>query len=41
MQPDSVATLRGSNVDHRVAVIGKGEADGLFHQPEEGLFKIC
>ena len=41
MQPDSVATLRGSNVDHRVDIVGNGEADRLFHQPEEGLFKIC
>ena len=41
MQPDSVATLRGPNVDHRMEVVGKGEADGLFHQAEEGLFEVC
>ncbi len=40
MQPDSVATIRGTNVDHRMDVIGNGEVDGSFHQPEEGLFKV-
>ena len=32
MQPDSVATLRGSNVDHGMNVVGKGEVDGFLHQ---------
>jgi len=32
MQPDSVATLRGPNVDHRTDVVGKGEVDGFLHQ---------
>lgn len=40
MQPDSVATIRGTNVDHRMDVIGNGKVDGSFHQPEDGLFKV-
>ena len=40
MQPDSVAAIRGTNVDHRVDVIGNGEVDGSFHQPNERLFKV-
>jgi len=32
VQPDSVAAIKGPNVDHRVDVVGKGEVDGTFHQ---------
>jgi len=40
MQPDSVATIGGPDVDHRMDVVGNGEVDGSFHQPEEGLFEV-
>jgi hypothetical protein len=41
MQSDSIATIRWSDVDHRMDVVGNGEVDGSFHQPEEGLFEVC
>jgi len=40
MQPDTIATIRRSDVDHGMDVVGNGEADGFFYQWEEGLFKV-
>jgi hypothetical protein len=40
MQPDTVATTGGPDVDHGMDVVGKGEAEGSFHQPQEGLFEV-
>ena len=40
MQADSVATIGGPDVNHGMDVIGNGEVDGSFHQPEEGFFEV-
>ena len=40
MQADSVATIAGPDVNHGMDVIGNGEVDGSFHQPEEGFFEV-
>jgi hypothetical protein len=40
MQPDTVATGRRPNVDHRMDVVSNGKADGFFYQPKEGFLKI-
>ena len=38
MQSDTVASIGGANVNHGMDVVGNGEADGPFHQSQEGLF---
>ena len=40
MQPHTVATIRIPYVDHGLDVVGNGEVDGAFHQPEEGFFEV-
>jgi len=40
MQPDSVAIIGGPDVDHGMDVVGNGEVEWSFHQPEEGLFEV-
>ena len=40
MQSDTVAAIRGPNVDHGMDVVGNGEVDGFFHQAKKGIFKI-
>ena len=40
MQPDSEAPIRCPDVNHGMDVIGNGEVDGSFHQPEEGFFEV-
>ena len=40
MQADSVAPIGGPEVNHGMDVVGNGEVDGSFHQPEEGLFEV-
>jgi hypothetical protein len=40
MQPHTVTTSGISYVNHGVDVVGNGEVNGSFHQPEEGLFEV-
>jgi hypothetical protein len=40
MQPDAETTTESPDVNHGMDVVGNSEANGSFHQAEEGLFKV-